>query len=69
MAGLFLIADCNSAKVFQFAEHAFDDMALFIHIPVIASLHFPVGLDKSGAMRAQRRWAVLEAVLVARYTH
>ena len=43
MAGLFLIAGGNSAKVLEFAEHAFDDMALLVHVPVTASLHFAVG--------------------------
>ena len=43
MAGLFLIAGGNSAKVFEFAKNAFDDMALLVHLPVTLSLHFAVG--------------------------
>ena len=46
MAGLFLIAGGNSAKVLQFAEHAFGDMAFFVHVLVTASLHFAVGLGR-----------------------
>ena len=46
MAGLFLIAGCTSEKVFQFAEHAFDDMVFFVHVPVTATLHFAVGLGQ-----------------------
>ena len=37
------VAFGNSAKVLEFAEHAFDDMALLVHVPVTASLHFAFG--------------------------
>lgn len=37
------MAGGNSAKVLELAEHAFDDMALLVHVPVTASLHFAVG--------------------------
>ena len=43
MVGLFLIAGGNSAKVLEFTEPALDDMALPVHVPVTASLHFAVG--------------------------
>jgi len=40
MADLFLIAGGNPTKVLEFSEHAFDDMALLVLVPVAASLHF-----------------------------
>jgi hypothetical protein len=36
MAGFLLIAGGNTAKVFEFAEHAFDDMTLLLLVPVTA---------------------------------
>ena len=39
----FFIAGGNQTKVLEFSEHAFDDMALLVLVPVAASLHFAVG--------------------------
>ena len=46
MAGLFLIAGGNATEIFELAEHAFDDMAFFVHVPVTASLHFAAGFGR-----------------------
>ena len=47
MAGFFLKASGNSAKVFELAEHAFDDMAFLIQVPVAASLNFSIDLGRN----------------------
>ena len=44
MAGLFLIAGGNATEIFELAEHAFDDMAFFVHVPVTTPLYFAGGL-------------------------
>ena len=46
MAGLFLVALGNAPKVLELAKHAFDDMALLVHVPVTASLHFAAGFGR-----------------------
>ena len=33
----------NLAKVLKFAEHAFNDVALLVHVPVTASLRLALG--------------------------
>ena len=43
MAGLFLIARGNRAKVLELAEHAFDDMALLVHVQITASFRLALG--------------------------
>ena len=43
MTGFFFVPSSNAAKVFELAKHAFDDVTLFIQVPVAASLFFAIG--------------------------
>ena len=46
MTGFFLVPSSNAAKVFELAEHAFDDVTLLVQVPVTASLLLTVGLGR-----------------------
>ena len=43
MTRFFLVPSSNAAKVFELAKHAFDDVTLFVQVPVAASLRLALG--------------------------